>query len=135
MGQCWTRLCKRPCKRQHVLGGKVCQVTKQETWEEKLAEAKQDGKIVVVKFSASWCKPCKEIAAPYRELADKYSSSLLFLAVDVDEMAELSSSWDIKATPTFYFLRGGQPMDKLVGSNKLELQKKIATIVDLTSKM
>ncbi|XP_074286461.1 thioredoxin H9-like isoform X2 [Silene latifolia] len=134
MGQCWTRFCKRPYKRRHVIGGKVCHINKLESWEEKLTEAKQDGKIAVVKFSASWCKPCKEIATPYRELADKYSS-LVFLAVDVDEMAELSSSWEIKATPTFYFIRSGQPMDKLVGANKSELQKKIATIVDLASKM
>lgn len=40
---------------------------------------------VVVKFSATWCKNCKEIAGTYRELSDKYPS-LIFLTVDVDEM-------------------------------------------------
>ncbi|KAL8159039.1 hypothetical protein V2J09_000576 [Rumex salicifolius] len=49
----------------------------------------------------------------------------MFLTIDVDELTELSTSWDIKATPTFFFLRDGQQIDKLVGANKPELQKKI----------
>lgn len=43
---------------------------------------------------------------------------------------EFSTQWDIKATPTFFFLRDGQQFDKLVGANKPELQKKMATILD-----
>ena len=43
---------------------------------------------------------------------------------------DFSTSWDIKATPTFFFLRDGQQVDKLVGANKPELQKKITAIVD-----
>uniref|UniRef100_A0A803MJJ9 Thioredoxin domain-containing protein n=2 Tax=Chenopodium quinoa TaxID=63459 RepID=A0A803MJJ9_CHEQI len=89
---------------------------------------------VVVKFSATWCKNCKEIAATYRDLADKYPS-LVFLSVDVDEMTEFCTSFDIKATPTFYFLRSGQPMDKLVGANKVELRRKLATIAELSARM
>ena len=45
-------------------------------------------------------------------------------------MQEFSTSWDIKATPTFFFLKDGQQIDKLVGANKSELQKKIAAISD-----
>ncbi|KAL2897964.1 Thioredoxin H9, partial [Bienertia sinuspersici] len=71
MGQCWTRLCKGHHKRRHT-GGKVQHITRENSWEEKLSEARQNDKIVVVKFSATWCKNCKEIAATYRELADKY---------------------------------------------------------------
>lgn len=45
-------------------------------------------------------------------------------------MQDLSTSFDIKATPSFFFLKNGQEIDKLVGSNKAELQKKITAIVD-----
>lgn len=108
---------------------------------------------VVVNFSTGWCSPCRTITRTYIELADKYSS-LLFLTVDVDSLAvrfllsffffpffllhlliyiyiykceswqEFSSSWDIKATPTFLFLRNGREVDKLVGSNKDKLLEK-----------
>ncbi|OIT28817.1 thioredoxin h-type [Nicotiana attenuata] len=69
------------------------------------------------------------IAPFYCELSEKYLS-LMFLTVDVDELTEFSSSWDIKATPTFFFLKDSQQIDKLVGANKPELQKKITAIAD-----
>ena len=43
---------------------------------------------------------------------------------------EFSSSWDIRATPTFLFLKDGQQLDKLIGANRPELEKKIIMIVD-----
>ncbi|KAL6988210.1 TRX [Sarracenia purpurea var. burkii] len=109
-------------------GGNIQLITTKETWDDKLSEARRDGKIVVANFSASWCGPCRVIAPLYRELSEKYPS-LMFLTIDVDELTEFSTSWDIKATPTFFFLRDGQQIDKLVGANKPELQKKITAIV------
>ncbi|XP_065853591.1 thioredoxin H-type [Euphorbia lathyris] len=111
------------------VGSNVHLVTTKSNWEEKLAEATKDGKIVIANFSATWCGPCRMIAPFYRELSDKYPS-LMFLLVDVDELSDFSSSWDIKATPTFFFLRDGQQLDKLVGANKPELQKKITSVLD-----
>ncbi|KAJ9694215.1 hypothetical protein PVL29_009945 [Vitis rotundifolia] len=86
--------------------GNVHLITTKENWEEKLAEASKDGKIVIANFSATWCGPCKMIAPFYCELSEAHPS-LMFLTVDVDELSEFSSSWDIKATPTFFFLRMG----------------------------
>ncbi|KAK4342594.1 hypothetical protein RND71_038410 [Anisodus tanguticus] len=110
-------------------GGNVCLITTKESWDQKLAEANKEGKIVIANFSASWCGPCRMIAPFYCELSEKYLS-LMFLTVDVDELTEFSSSWDIKATPTFFFLKEGEQIDKLVGANKPELQKKITAIAD-----
>ncbi|KAF4361770.1 hypothetical protein F8388_018936, partial [Cannabis sativa] len=78
--------------------------------------------------------PCKMMAPFYCELSEKYPS-LLFVVIDVDEMlnGDFSSSWDIKATPTFFFLRDGEQIDKLVGANKPELQKKIIALLHSTA--
>ncbi|KAF5747686.1 hypothetical protein HS088_TW05G00413 [Tripterygium wilfordii] len=110
-------------------GGNVHLITEKESWEQKLSEANKDGKIVIANFSATWCGPCRMIAPLYSELSEKYPS-LMFLVVDVDKLSDFSSGWDIKATPTFFFLRDGQQVDKLVGANKPELQKKITAAVD-----
>nr|GEV74699.1 thioredoxin H-type-like [Tanacetum cinerariifolium] len=110
-------------------GGNVTLVTTKDAWERKVSEAKAQGKIVVANFSASWCGPCKSIAPYYIELSDKHPS-LMFLTIDVDELTEFSTQWEVKATPTFFFLKDGQQIDKLVGANKPELQKKITSIVD-----
>lgn len=53
---------------------------------------------------------------------------LLLKFVDLGQ--EFSTSWDIKATPTFFFLKDGQQIDKLVGANKPELEKKLIGILD-----
>ncbi|KAK4396004.1 Thioredoxin H9 [Sesamum angolense] len=110
-------------------GGNVHVITTIESWEQKIAEANRDGKIVIANFSATWCGPCKMIAPYYVELSEKHPS-IMFLTVDVDELTDFSTSWDIKATPTFFFLKDGQQFDKLVGANKPELQKKMIAILD-----
>ncbi|CAL0305935.1 unnamed protein product [Lupinus luteus] len=110
-----------------LVSGNVQLITTKESWDQKLEQARHDGKIVIANFSATWCDPCKMIAPCYCELSKKHPS-ILFLLVDVDELADFSSSWDIKATPTFFFLRDGKEFDKLVGANKPELEKKIDAV-------
>ncbi|KAK9913889.1 hypothetical protein M0R45_037693 [Rubus argutus] len=113
--------------------GNVHFINTMDGWEAKLSEAIKDDTLVVANFSASWCNPCISIAPAYSELAAKYPS-ILFLTLDVDDLAELSTSWDIKATPTFVFLKDGRQVDKLVGGNKPELQKKAAAVAQLATK-
>ena len=108
---------------------------------------------MIANFSATWCGPCKIVAPFYVELSEKHPS-LMFLLVDVDELSvsttttpsipsfsyslcviiifvqDFSSTWDIKATPTFFFLKNGEQIGKLVGANKPELQKKVTSIID-----
>ncbi|CAN6467606.1 unnamed protein product [Victoria cruziana] len=108
-------------------------VKDQKAWEDMISEARRDGKTVVANFSASWCGPCRVIAPYYSELSEMYPS-LVFLVIDVDEMNEFSSTWDIQATPTFFFLKDGvQVADKLVGANKPELLNRITSIVVSTT--
>ncbi|XP_072961514.1 thioredoxin H4-1 [Typha angustifolia] len=110
-------------------GGNVHVITSKEIWDEKISEANKAGKIVVANFSATWCGPCRVITPVYAELSEKFPS-LMFLTIDVDELMDFSSSWDIRATPTFFFLKDGQQVDKLVGANKPELEKKIVMFAD-----
>ncbi|KAK9124767.1 hypothetical protein Sjap_014369 [Stephania japonica] len=132
MGNCLDRLHGQNESESHSVNfgsGDVQLITTKEAWDEKLSEASRSGKIVVANFSASWCGPCRMIAPFYSEQSEKYPS-FMFLTIDVDELTEFSSSWDIRATPTFFFLKDGQQIDKLVGANKPELQKKLAAIAD-----
>lgn len=138
MGNCWSTIFRYKSSEDgnndvQLTSGNVHLITTKAAWEEKLSEANTEGKIVVANFSAPWCSPCKAIAPTYCEIADKYPS-IMFLTVDVDELAELSSSWNVKATPTFFFLKDGRQLDKVVGANKKDLQKKTAKMADLALK-
>ncbi|OAY67256.1 Thioredoxin H4-1 [Ananas comosus] len=109
--------------------GNVHVIADKESWEANIEEASKDGKIVVVNFSASWCAPCRYTAPLYAELSTKYPS-LVFLTVDIDDLPELTSSWDVQATPTFFFLKDGKKLEKLVGANKLQLEKRVVYFTD-----
>uniref|UniRef100_J3KWQ9 Thioredoxin domain-containing protein n=1 Tax=Oryza brachyantha TaxID=4533 RepID=J3KWQ9_ORYBR len=110
-------------------GGNVHVITNKENWDQKIAEANKDGKMVIANFSASWCGPCRVIAPVYAEMSQTYPQ-FMFLTIDVDELMDFSSSWDIRATPTFFFLKNGEQVDKLVGANRPELEKKIVALAD-----
>ncbi|KAF0925891.1 hypothetical protein E2562_018695 [Oryza meyeriana var. granulata] len=110
-------------------GGNVHVITSKEDWDQKIEEANKDGKIVVANFSASWCGPCRVIAPIYAEMSKTYPL-LMFLTIDVDDLMDFSSSWDIRATPTFFFIKNEKQVDKLVGANKPELEKKVQALAD-----
>ncbi|XP_065014511.1 thioredoxin H4-1-like isoform X1 [Musa acuminata AAA Group] len=110
-------------------GANVDKIFNKEQWDEKISEAKKDGKMVIVNFSSAWCDPCRVIAPFFAELSAKYPS-FIFLAIDVDQLSDFSASWDIQATPTFFFLKDGQTLDKLVGSENMELEKKLIEFVN-----
>ncbi|WOK96728.1 thioredoxin H4-1-like isoform X2 [Canna indica] len=101
-------------------GENVHKIVSEKQWNEKMSEAK--GKKVIVNFSASWCGPCISISPFYAELSAKYPS-IIFLAVDVDELADLSLAWDVQATPTFFFIQDGQKLDKHVGSDRADFEQ------------
>ncbi|CAH2058591.1 unnamed protein product [Thlaspi arvense] len=117
-------------KGSYFLNGRVHAVTRIEKWEEKIREANSNGNILVVNFKASWCLPCRKIAPIYEELASTYTS-MIFVTVDVEELAEFSDEWNVEATPTVVFLKDGRQMDKLVGGDVAELQKKTAAAAEL----
>ncbi|KAM0020037.1 putative protein kinase RLK-Pelle-CrRLK1L-1 family [Helianthus debilis subsp. tardiflorus] len=111
-------------------GGNVTLISNMDAWDQKLSEAKSQGKIVIANFSASWCGVCRSVSPYYIVLSEKHPS-LMFLTVNVDKLTKLSIQWNLKVTPTYIFLRDGQQIDKLEGANNRELQKKIQSILDV----
>lgn len=63
------------------------------------------------------------------EKIDKYV--LGFEIELVKTTQEFSNEWNVEATPTVVFLKDGRQMDKLVGAETSELQKKTAAAADL----
>ena len=42
-------------------------------------------KIIVLKFTATWCGPCQRIKTQYENLSSEYPN-IVFTEIDVDEM-------------------------------------------------
>jgi len=87
-----------------------------------------ENRLIVVDCYAEWCGPCKKIAPAIAELEDKYknnNNSIIVLKVDVDECDDISNAYQIKSLPTILYFKHGQLVDKNIGANMEEIEKKI----------
>lgn len=67
----------------------------------------------ILKFSASWCGPCKSMAAVLGRLSLPYAVD----EVDVDENHEQAAAFSIRGVPTLVLVDGqGKELSRLVGS-------------------
>jgi thioredoxin 1 len=83
---------------------------------------------VVIDFFATWCGPCKKIAPAFEQLATVYPS-IVFLKVDVDELAELVDKYSIQAMPTFVFLKDGVVVKRIEGADLRAMEEGFALLV------
>ncbi len=75
---------------------------------------------VVVDFYATWCAPCKRIAARLESSAEQLKGKYKFLKVNVDEMGDLMKSYQIRAMPTvILFDKKGTLLEKKVGIEEI----------------
>lgn len=85
-------------------------------------------RVVVVDIYADWCQPCKQTAAQYSRLADKYNIPGNCVLVKEDLSKKLSKN--ITGVPTFNYFVEGRLVDQVVGADMDEVEKKLQTILD-----
>jgi len=86
-------------------------------------------RLIVVDCYADWCGPCKRIAPAISGLEDKYKTNngILVLKVDIDECDDIAGKYEIKSLPTILYFKHGQLIDRFIGANMEEIEKKIVT--------
>lgn len=92
-----------------------------------------EGNIVVLDFSATWCAPCRAISPIIDKLGEKYNSETLTIGkIDIDENKILSTNYGVRNIPTVLFFKNGQLVDRLVGLNPEKLYvEKIEHLINL----
>ena len=90
----------------------------------------QSAKIVVIDFNATWCGPCRKLGPYLERMAESYKSDgVSFCSVDIDQHRELVEELDIPSIPDVRIYLDGNPVDKVVGCEPIDLMDKIdATI-------
>ncbi|XP_015928529.1 thioredoxin [Parasteatoda tepidariorum] len=78
-------------------------------------------KLVVVDFHATWCGPCKQIAPFFAGLAEEFTD-VVFLKVDVDEVEDVATLYDVSSIPKFVFLKNKEKVDEMLGANQDKLK-------------
>lgn len=67
----------------------------------------------VVKFSATWCKPCTKISPTYHMLSIEHNDKINFIEVDIDERIDVAKYENIENIPAFVFYHEKNKMTDL----------------------
>ncbi|KAI3920799.1 hypothetical protein MKW98_005625 [Papaver atlanticum] len=105
--------------------GHVLSVHSKTELDTKFTAASSLSRLVILYFTAAWCGPCRFMCPLYQSLAEKHPK-IVFVKVDIDEARDVAAHWSISSVPTFFFIKNGKEIDRVVGADKAGLETKIA---------
>lgn len=79
-----------------------------------LIENNDKDKLLIVKFSAQWCGPCRQMEKTIESI-EKDVNNVKFYNIDVDELPELAEEFGIMSIPVLLFYKGSLHLDKTLG--------------------
>ncbi|MFF0472889.1 thioredoxin family protein [Streptomyces sp. NPDC004284] len=71
---------------------------------------------VLVKFTADWCGPCRQLTPVLDALATEEAGRLRIVEIDVDRNPETTLTYGVLAAPTLMVFRAGEPVKSIVGA-------------------
>ena len=96
----------------------------------KTLQTQMTNELLIIKFGADWCGPCKAIAPAYKEFISKAPINILFADIDVDDNLDLYMSLKrakmVTSIPVFLAFFGGVnrecwfiPDDSVIGADSV----------------
>ena len=85
--------------------------------------------IVLVKFGASWCSPCKMMDRILIKISDQYKSesNIKICHMDIDESPAIAQAFAISSVPTMIFVKDGVKSAPFVG---IKAEKDIVSMLE-----
>lgn len=98
---------------------------------DKLDDLPNKGK-VVLDFYGTFCRPCLMLLPKLKSISEKSEFvDVQFFKVNIEEANILTQSFDIEAVPTIIFMNEGAEIDRVLGANTDEINRKIEELVAL----
>lgn len=72
--------------------------------------------VVVKKFSAAWCGPCRMLAPVFETIKPSYPN-VKFEDIDIDEDYENVQKYSVTSVPTVIVVKDGVEVERYIGLN------------------
>jgi thioredoxin 1 len=79
--------------------------------------------VEVLKFSATWCGPCRVLAQTLKDVEG-------ITNIDIDKDSETPAKYGIRSVPTMVFLKDGVEVHRRSGNMPLEMYQQILTEIN-----
>lgn len=109
--------------------GKVQNVTRLRELEALLESAKNS--CAVIFFTSATCPPCKVVYPVFDELAAEAGIKAVLVKVDISQAYEISSKYQVRATPTFISFLRGEKENEWVGASEGQLRGNVRLLVQM----
>jgi thioredoxin 1 len=74
--------------------------------------------LIVKRYTAAWCQPCKQLAPIFEELQNEMTNeidTIVFQTIDVDQNKDAAIEANVSSVPTVVFLKNGIPVYRFSG--------------------
>ncbi|MEG6507691.1 thioredoxin domain-containing protein [Methyloligella sp. 2.7D] len=75
----------------------------------------REEQVKVLRFWATWCRPCIALEPIYDEVAGELGERASFAEVDIDKAPEIAGAFGIRSVPTVLVFKDGKPLDTIIG--------------------
>lgn len=86
---------------------------------------------VMIKFTATWCGPCRVIQPILEEVAQEVEGKATIVKLDIDDSPELAAKFKVKSIPTMIVFKNGEVVKTQIGSIS---KNKILALLELENK-
>ena len=80
--------------------------------------------VCAVKFSATWCSPCKQMEPTIEKLESEFQNAK-FISIDIDEVPSIVQRYKIRSLPTLLIMKDGQEVNRVIVLSLIEPLRKI----------
>lgn len=96
---------------------------------------KHSSSLIVVNFTATWCKACKQSEPKLKQLKEHYShANVVFLEIDIDQNDDISEDRDVTSIPTYLFFFHGRELHRVNGFNEKSFASDLEKLLKTTKR-
>ena len=69
----------------------------------------------VIRFTASWCGPCKVLSPIFQQLSEEFGGKATFKTVDINNQSDYAAQNKVSSVPTIIIFKDGQEVQRHIG--------------------